>query len=137
MEAMLFGLLVVVLLSFLLSKTITTPIENITKQAKLVASGDYSHRLEIQSGDEIGNLSETFNYMAEMLQNTIGEVQDERDKLNTLFLHMSDGVAAFAMNGKVIHMNPATERLLDINFNENMSFKDVFTDIELPESLAQ
>src|SRR5699024_6534781 len=59
MEAMLFGLLVVVLLSFLLSKTITTPIENITKQAKLVASGDYSHRLEIQSGDEIGNLSET------------------------------------------------------------------------------
>ena len=137
MEAMLFGLLVVVLLSFLLSKTITTPIENITKQAKLVASGDYSHRLEIQSGDEIGNLSETFNYMAEMLQNTIGEVQDERDKLNTLFLHMSDGVAAFAMNGKVIHMNPATERLLDIDFNENMSFKDVFTDIELPESLAQ
>ena len=137
MEAMLFGLLVVVLLSFLLSKAITTPIENITKQAQLVAKGDYSHRLKIQSGDEIGNLTETFNYMAEMLQNTIGEVQDERDKLNTLFLHMSDGVAAFSMDGKVIHMNPATERLLDIHFDESMNFKDVFTDLEFPESSAQ
>lgn len=34
-EAMLFGLLVAVLLSFLLSKTITTPIENIKEQARL------------------------------------------------------------------------------------------------------
>lgn len=132
-EAMLFGLLVVILLSFLLSKTITTPIEDITKQARLVANGDYSHRLEIQSGDEIGNLTQTFNDMAEKLQSTIGEVQDERDKLNTLFLHMSDGVAGFSMDGKVIHMNPATERLLNISLHENMTFKEVFSNLDFPE----
>lgn len=136
-EAMLFGLLVVVFLSFLLSKTITIPIEDITRQAKMVAAGDYSHRLEIQSGDEIGNLAETFNYMAEMLQNTIGEVQDERDKLNTLFLHMSDGVAAFSRDGKVIHMNPATERLMDIKFDEKLRFEDVFKNLKFPELSAQ
>ncbi len=131
-EAMLFGLLVAVLLSFLLSKTITTPIENIKEQARLVASGDFSHRLPIQSGDEIGNLTETFNYMAEMLQNTLGEVQEERDKLNTVFLHMADGVAAFTSDGHIIHMNPATERLMGVTFNENMTFNEVFTGLALP-----
>lgn len=131
-EAMLFGLLVAVLLSFLLSKTITTPIENIKEQARLVAAGDFSHRLPIQSGDEIGNLTETFNYMAGVLQNTLGEVQEERDKLNTLFLHMTDGVAAFTPDGRIIHMNPATERLMGVTFEESMTFHDIFTGMELP-----
>ena len=133
-ETMLFGLLVAVLLSFLLSKTITTPIENIKEQARLVAAGDFSHRLPIQSGDEIGNLTETFNYMAGMLQNTIGEVQEERDKLNTLFLHMTDGVAAFTPDGRIIHMNPETERLLGVKFDESLTFGEVFEGIEMPNA---
>lgn len=132
METMIFGLLVAVLLSFLLSKTITTPIENIKEQARLVAAGDFSHRLPIQSGDEIGNLTETFNYMAGVLQNTLGEVQEERDKLNTLFLHMTDGVAAFTPDGRIIHMNPATERLMGVEFDESMIFQDVFPGMEMP-----
>ena len=49
----------------------------------------------MQSSDEIGELTRSFNYMAHRLKNTVGEVQGERDKLNTLFLHMTDGVAAF------------------------------------------
>ena len=132
LEAMVFGLLVAVLLSFLLSKTITTPIENIRTQARLVAEGDFSHRLAIQSGDEIGSLTQTFNYMAEMLQKTLGEVQDERDKLSTLFLHMTDGVAAFTPDGRIIHMNPATERLMGVMFDENMTFSQIFPGVELP-----
>ncbi|MBS6546505.1 MAG: HAMP domain-containing protein [Butyricicoccus pullicaecorum] len=131
-ETMLFGLLVAVLLSFLLSKTITTPVENMKKQARLVAAGDFSHRLPIQSGDEIGDLTETFNYMAEVLQNTLGEVQEERDKLNTLFLYMTDGVAAFTPAGRIIHMNPATERLMGVTFDENMTFNEVFTGMAMP-----
>ncbi len=137
LESMLFGLLVAVLLSFLLSKTITTPIENIKKQAQLVASGDFSHRLPIQSGDEIGNLTENFNYMAEMLQSTLGEVQEERDKLNTVFLHMADGVAGFTSDGHIIHMNPATERLMGVTFDENMTFDQVFPGLTLPAASGE
>lgn len=134
MQAMLFGLVVAVLLSFLLSKTITTPIENLKEQAKLVAAGDFSHRLEVESGDEIGNLTQTFNYMADVLKNTIEEVQEERDKLNTLFLHLTDGVAAFTPDGRLIHMNPATERLMGVTFHENMTFQEVFSGIAIPNA---
>ena len=134
LETMVFGLLVSVLLSFLLSKTITTPIEHIKKQAQLVATGDFSHRLPIQSGDEIGSLTETFNDMAAMLQSTLGEVQEERDKLSTLFLHMTDGVAAFSTDGHIIHMNPATERLMGVTFDESMTFNQVFNGLEMPAS---
>ena len=132
LQAMTFGLLAAIMLSFLLSKTITTPIENITKRAQNVAAGDFSDRLAIQSSDEIGELTRTFNDMADRLHHTLDEVQGERDKLNTIFQHMTDGVAAFTSDGKLLHMNAATERLLGITFSESMLFSDVFSDMPQP-----
>lgn len=135
-KAMTFGLLVAVLLSFLLSKTITTPIENIRTRAQMVAAGDFSHRLDIQSNDEIGELTATFNHMADRLHDTLEEIQGERDKLGTIFLHMTDGVTAFNAEGKLIHMNPTAENLLGATFQEEAHFNDVFEGIDAPTPIA-
>lgn len=135
-KAMTFGLLVAVLLSFLLSKTITTPIENIRTRAQMVAAGDFSHRLDIQSNDEIGELTATFNHMADRLHDTLEEIQGERDKLGTIFLHMTDGVTAFNAEGKLIHMNPTAENLLGATFQEDAHFNDVFEGIDAPTPIA-
>lgn len=134
MQAMMFGLLAAILLSFLLSKTITTPIERITEGARSIAEGNFEQDLGVQSSDEIGELTRSFNYMAERLQSTLGEVQGERDKLNTLFLHMTDGVAAFTTRGKLIHMNPATETLLGVRMEDRQSFDEMFADLDMPNS---
>ena len=134
MQAMMFGLLAAILLSFLLSKTITTPIERITEGAKSIAERKFDQDLGVQSSDEIGELTRSFNYMARRLKSTVGEVQGERDKLNTLFLHMTDGVAAFTTEGKLIHMNPATENLLGVRMEDGLSFDEMFADLDMPNS---
>ena len=113
-EAVLLGLIISVLLSLLLSKTMTTPIENLTRGASNMAAGDFSHKLEVRSSDEIGVLTETFNNMAGVLHDTLGAVEGERDKLGTLFLHMTDGVVAFTRDGSPLHINLAAQRLLGI-----------------------
>ena len=109
-EALVFGLVISVLLSFLLSKTLITPIERLTEGAERVADGDFSHKIEVASRDEIGVLTRTFNDMARQLKQTLEEVENERNKLGTLFLHMTDGVVAFSWEGAVIQSNPAAER---------------------------
>ena len=134
MQAMMFGLLAAILLSFLLSKTITTPIERITEGAKSVAEGNFDQDLGVQSSDEIGELTRSFNYMARRLKSTVGEVQGERDKLSTLFLHMTDGVAAFTTDGRLIHMNPAAESLLGVRMEDNLGFGEMFADLDMPNS---
>ena len=123
-----------ILLSFLLSKTITTPIERITEGARSIAKGNFDQELGVQSSDEIGELTRSFNYMAGQLKNTVGEVQGERDKLNTLFLHMTDGVAAFTTAGRLIHMNPATESLLGVRVEDGLTFDEMFADLDMPNS---
>ena len=68
MQALVIGLLISVLLSFLLSKTMVGPIEKLTAGAERVAAGDFDSQLPVESTDEIGILTGTFNEMAGVLQ---------------------------------------------------------------------
>ena len=71
-KALVIGLLISVLLSFLLSKTMVGPIEKLTAGAERVAAGDFDSQLPVESTDEIGILTGTFNEMADVLQSHAG-----------------------------------------------------------------
>lgn len=59
---------------------ITTPLEGLGSVARQMAGGDYSRRVEVKSGDEIGHLGLTFNEMADRLEETMtGLEQRGRD----------------------------------------------------------
>ena len=135
-QALLVGLLISVLLSFLLSKTMTTPIEKLTEGAERVAAGDFSNAITVESSDEIGVLTTTFNDMAAVLEETLAAVETERNKLDTLFLHMTDGVVAFAGDGTIVHCNPAASAMLE-SAVEVMDYDSLFAGLcPLSELLA-
>ncbi|MBE7039207.1 MAG: HAMP domain-containing histidine kinase [Ruminococcaceae bacterium] len=54
----------VVLFTYLISKRITNPIKKLNNAAKSIAMGEFEKRVELENDDEIGQLCETFNYMA-------------------------------------------------------------------------
>ena len=124
-QALLVGLLISVLLSFLLSKTMIIPIEKLTEGAERVAAGDFSSTIAVESADEIGILTTTFNDMAAVLEETLAAVENERNKLDTLFLHMTDGVVAFAGDGSIVHCNPAASEMLESDV-ESMTYDQLF-----------
>ena len=126
LEALVFGLVISVLLSFLLAKTMITPIERLTDAAERVAAGDFTRKIEVSARDEIGILTSAFNDMARQLKDTLDEVENERNKLSTLFLHMTDGVAAFARDGQLIHANPAAERMLQTKLDSGTEYEPLF-----------
>jgi len=65
---LLIGALVIIIsgiIGIMLSNTIVKPIKEVTVAAKKIASGRFNEKLNIQRNDEIGELSSTFNNMAE------------------------------------------------------------------------
>lgn len=100
------------IIGYMLSKTITVPIGRLMNKAKSIASGDFDQLLEVKSNDEISMLTESFNYMATSLKSTLMEISSEKNKMETIFNYMTDGVVAFNLKGEVIHTNPASGRLL-------------------------
>ena len=137
LESLVFGLIISILLSFLLSKTMIIPIQRLTEGAIRVAHGDFSRKIQVASRDEIGVLTDTFNDMAGQLQDTLRQVENERNKLDTLFLHMTDGVVAFSRDGAVIHSNPAAEEMLGRSITAQATYEELFGDLATLESVLQ
>ena len=128
LQALALGLVICLVLSFLLAQILITPIRALTIGTRQVAAGDFSQRLEVTSRDEIGVLTRNFNYMSQVLRDTLSEVENERNKLSTLFLHMTDGVVAFSPAGLVIHSNPAASQMLSRSMEPTTSFQDLFAE---------
>ena len=64
-----------------LSALITRPVKKMNKAAAGIARGQYSERLPVTSGDEIGELSENFNLMADAIEEKIHALsEDARQK---------------------------------------------------------
>ena len=57
-----------VFVSYMTSKKMTKPIMEMNEAAKIIARGDFEKRVEITGSDELGQLAESFNLMAESLQ---------------------------------------------------------------------
>lgn len=127
LEALVVGLVISVLLSFLLAKTLVQPLQSLTRAARRMSGGDFSQPIEIRAEDEIGTLTRTFNDMGSRLHSTLQDIENERNKLETVFRHMTDGVLAFSADGTVIQHNPAALRLLGLTTeNPAPRFEDVF-----------
>lgn len=122
-QAVLIGFVIAVLLAFVLSKAIASPIQQLDRGVKTIASGDFSQKLEVNSRDEIGTLTYNFNRMSMVLKSTLDEVQSERGKLQTLFSCLKDGVIAFAEDGKVLNINESAIALFGEKYDSSFSFR--------------
>lgn len=56
-----------IVLVYILSKKISSPLMQMNEAAKVIAGGNFEQRVEISSEDEVGQLAESFNHMAESL----------------------------------------------------------------------
>jgi sigma-B regulation protein RsbU (phosphoserine phosphatase) len=63
--------LAIIVLAFILSRSVTENISKLVAAARRVASGDFTTRVRIQSGDEIGELGRTFNNMVPALEERV------------------------------------------------------------------
>ena len=119
-NASLVALIGSILLGFLLSRSITGPITDLTNKVAVVASGNYSQKVDVKSDDEIGQLSSMFNFFTDELQETLSTMEIERAKLNTIFDYMAEGVIALNSQNELIHANQVASEILELD-KENLS----------------
>jgi two-component system sensor histidine kinase BaeS len=62
------GLILGGLLSYLLTRRVLSPLSRVIEVTRSLAAGDYAARVTINSTDEIGELGQAFNRMAQSLQ---------------------------------------------------------------------
>jgi len=84
------GLILVsaLIIFFLVGRTVVAPINKLKRGAEAIGSGNYSHRLDIGTKDELGELAESFNVMSEKIYESHAtleqKVEERTNELETI-----------------------------------------------------
>jgi PAS domain S-box-containing protein len=100
--------------SILLTRQVTRPLSETRDAAIRVASGDYAATVPVKSRDELGEVARTFNYMAEEIEHYVGEIQEQKSRLEAVLQASPEAVVATDPDERVTMVNPAAARMLGI-----------------------
>ena len=126
-------LLIAISGGIVISKIIITPISKLTKNVKRIADGhmqEIEDLQEFKTGNEINDLVQAFTTMTKELKQNLNEVSRQKNQIETILLHMTDGIIAFNLEGEIIHINPAAIKFLSLNQEDN-NFEKIFKKIKI------
>lgn len=128
-----------ILLAFLVSKGITRPIQAMTDQIEKIADGNYNDQVKIYSKDEMGILARSINYLSVRVKEAQETTEAERQRLDSVLKHMTDGVIATDRRSRVMITNnraldfigKTEEEVIGHSIMEVLNLRDKYTFREL------
>ncbi len=102
-------------IGFMTARMITKPLRDMTNLASEIASGDFTRKIKVRSGDEIGQLAQTFNQMTEELKTKIQTITEDRNEMRAVLTSVIEGVIAIDKDERVILFNSAIEEMLNLS----------------------
>ena len=98
-------------IAWMLSGRIVGPLRQLQRDALAIAGGDLAHRSAVKSGDEVGNLADTFNCMAESVERRQFELQESKNTLAAVIDASPVGIACSDLDRRIALWNRAAEKL--------------------------
>lgn len=105
----------------LLSEKLSSPLGMLAEGTRAIAQGDYSRRHLVQSSDELGVLTESFNLMTQQLeearaaaQHNQQAVESARAHLESILANLSSGVLVFDEQLILSKANRSAEKILQV-----------------------
>lgn len=129
--AMVVYTIISILIGYFVLKAVVSPMKKLIQSAEKIASGENVKVDEnIQNIGAVGDIENAFGIVTNELNQKLNEVDRQRKQIETILLHMTDGVIAFDMDGKIIHINPAAKDLLGLSPKEN-TFEKIFKKLNI------
>lgn len=125
--------------SYKVASGMTSPLEQITRVARRITDLDYDARVPISRKDEVGQLAQAINAMADSLQAQLKTIRDNEDLLQSVLDNMTGGIVMINEEGEFALLNRASERLLDVKNSElaGHSYKELKHHYELTRLIEE
>ena len=101
-----------VVLALLLSWIWYAPLRQITRTARVLASGDLSQDAAIGGSGELAQLAAALNLMRDSLSRKINQIAAQREDLSAVVENIREGVIALDSHGRIVLMNRPAVKLL-------------------------
>ena len=126
-----------IILSFIIGifavKNMMTPITDFVKNAGDLSKTDELKTKYLSEGKGNKNVNEfvsAFNTVTTELNENLNEIKKQKKQIETILLHMTDGIIAFDLEGKITHINPAATKFLELQEADD-NFEKIFKKLNI------
>ena len=116
----------IIVIGSILAKVIISPVSNLVNSAEQATKNDRVKYLGdgTKKKNDLNDLVTAFESMNKDLIENLNEATRQSKQMETIMLHMTDGIIAFDIEGKIIHVNPAAKTLLELK--DEGTFEEIF-----------
>jgi len=125
------------LIAFFFSHAVSSAIRELGRASKRIAGGDFGTRVNLRTGDEIQELSESFNDMAERIERSFTEISESREELEGILSSMSEGLLVLDSQGKIQLANRSAREIVGADGMISRCSWEVIRSSRLNELLEQ
>ena len=123
---------IVIIMGIFIDITVVKPINKIMKDAQKIASGESKELIQVgktkKKKSEINSIANIIGLMTGEIKQKLYDVKRQKREIETILLHMNDGVLAFDKKGNIMHVNPAAKELMNLNLEK--TFNEIFNKID-------
>ncbi|GAB1401660.1 ATP-binding protein [Elusimicrobiota bacterium] len=129
------SLVVASVIAFKMSVKIT----NLKDASKKLAEGDFSVKIDSDSNskDEIDQLCDSFNIMAEQIETLFKKTVEEKDKLDKIMESVNDTILVVDKSGRIILHNSAFKKYFKNIDPDKRYFWEIFRDKKLEDIIKE
>lgn len=131
--------IIAALISYRIALSMTRPLEEITQVAKRIKNMDYRARVTGIKQDEIGELGNAINAMAESLQVQMARIRQNENHLQSVLSNMINGIIMMDSNGLILIMNERSEEILGVSARKLVGkhYSDIKQQYELSQLIIE
>ena len=125
-------------ISKILEKCILAPTMELVKNAEMIIRGESLEKKYLKADVEKDQVDELVSMIVEMdnnLKERLEETTRQKGEIETILLHMKDGVISFDIKGRISHINKAAKE--NIKIKEKDTFKTVCEKIGITQNLEK
>ena len=131
------------IMTFLVSRNISLPLEEMTRGAEQYARGDFSQRMLLTqkktASKEIASLATAMDRMAGQLDEKIKTIISQRNQLETVFSSMVEAVIAVDLEERIISINQAAAQMFGVERQsaQGRVVQEVIRNVALHQQIAR
>jgi len=99
--------------AYISERFLTKPLMQMVELVKKIAQGEYSQRITMDAGRELGILADSVNTMSEEITKNINELKSHKEELRITLDNIPDSIITMNLQGKILNFNPASERYFE------------------------
>lgn len=115
-----FSIMVLTLVGFWLTRNLVS----LTNAGKEIAEGNFDINLPVKSQDEVGQLTRTFNLMANAVRTRVKELSNSEEKFHAIADYTYNWESWFGPNKNIIWLNPSVERMTGYTVEECLGMEN-------------